>query len=127
MSTSKQVNRILALARAGEVVWWRRGGFNEESFREVEPKWHVLTGRLEHRNTPEMDPKDKTVYTALCGYRKSFNERILLEFPNVRKLAPKKDTRCRKCIRDLPEFRALQAERVREQPDAAASGETRND
>lgn len=105
MSTRNQVSKILAVARAGEVVWWRRGGFNEEPFREVEPKWHVLTSRLDDRSDPEMDPKDKPVYTALCGYKKSFNERILLEFPNVRKVAPKKDTRCRKCIKDLPDWR----------------------
>lgn len=100
----KKSNEMLALARSGVTVWWRRDGFNQEPFRGVEPKWHVLTGRLAHHNSPETHPNPSfdPLWTALCGYQKIFDERIFNDFPNLRKTAPKKDTRCRKCIAELP-------------------------
>jgi hypothetical protein len=105
---------MLALARSGAIIWWRREGFHEEPFRDNEPKWHVLTGRFTHRNDPEMLPISDPVWAALCGYRKSFDERIFEMFPRLTKRAPKKDTRCRKCAAELPahreRFAAKQAE-----------------
>ncbi|MGY4541356.1 hypothetical protein ACVWY0_001265 [Arthrobacter sp. UYNi723] len=101
-SSVKKCNAMLALARAGASIWWRREGFHTEPFREVEPKWHVLTGRFTHHNNPEMQPEDNPVWAALCGYQRPFDERIFEMFPNLRKTAPKKDIRCRKCVSELP-------------------------
>jgi hypothetical protein len=95
---------MLALAKSGTTVWWRREGFHEEPFRDNEPKWHVLTGRFTHRNNPEMLPISDPVWAALCGYRKDFDERIFEEFPRLTKRAPKVATRCRKCVSELPAY-----------------------
>lgn len=111
-SSVKGCNEMLGLAKAGATIWWRREGFHEEPFRGTEPKWHVLTGRFSHRNNPEMQPEDDPVWTALCGYRKGFDERIFEMFPSLRKTAPKKDTRCRKCIAELPAHLKQMAETV---------------
>lgn len=110
---------MLALARTGATVWWRREGFHEEPFRDTEPKWHVLTGRFTHRNDPAMKPEDNPVWAALCGYRKGFDERIFEVFPSLRKAAPKKDTRCRKCVSELPAHRAEFAAQLAEQQAAS--------
>lgn len=107
----KKINELLARARNGTTVWWRREGFRQE-FRDIEPKWHVLTGRLSHRNDPEMTPEDHPVWLALCGYKKGFNERIFEMFPSLRKTAPKKDTRCRKCVNELPAHQKALAEKA---------------
>lgn len=95
---------MLALAKSGATIWWRREGFHQVPFRGTEPKWHVLTGRITHLNDPTMGPNDDPVWTALCDYRKSFDELISLKFPNLRKTAPRTDTRCRKCVVELPEY-----------------------
>jgi hypothetical protein len=73
-SSVKKCNEMLALAKAGTTIWWRREGFHQEPFQGTEPKWHVLTGRFSHRNNPEMQPDDDPVWTALCGYRKGFDD-----------------------------------------------------
>ncbi|MET3172977.1 UNVERIFIED_ORG: hypothetical protein ABIB52_000805 [Arthrobacter sp. UYCu721] len=101
-SSVKKCNGMLALARAGATIWWRREGFHQETFQGVEPKWHVLTGRFTHHNNPKMQSDDNPVWTALCGYKKPFDERIFEMFPGLRKTAPKKDTRCRKGVSELP-------------------------
>lgn len=97
---------MLALARAGASIWWRREGFHQEPFRGVEPKWHVLTGRFTHHNKPGMQPADNPVWAALCGYERAFDERIFEVFPSLRKVAPKKTTRCLKCVEALPAHKA---------------------
>lgn len=111
-SSAKKCNQMLALAKAGTTVWWRRGGFHEEPFRDTEPKWHVLTGRFTHSSDPERLPIGDPMWAALCGYRKSFSEQIFLEFPKLTKYAPQKDSRCRKCIAELPEYKKQTADRL---------------
>lgn len=110
----KKCNKVLTLASAGVTIWWRREGFHTEPFRGIEPKWHVLTGRLTHQNDPIMIERDEPVWTGLCGYRKSFAEWVFMEFPALRKTAPKKDTRCRKCVSELPRHLA-ESQAVRDQ------------
>jgi hypothetical protein len=117
-SSVKRCNEMLALAKSGAIIWWRRGGFHEEPFRGVEPKWHVLTGRLSHHNTPEMLPLEDPVWLALCGYKKGFDERIFEVFPRLTKRAPKKDTRCRKCAAELPDHLEQLAEQSDKQVEA---------
>lgn len=122
----KKCNEMLALARSGVTIWWRREGFHQEPFRDIEPKWHVLTGRFTHHNDPEMQPEDHPVWTALCEYRKSFDERFFEVFPSLRKTAPKKDTRCQVCVTELPGHLARQtAQRETEESQAeeAPAGE----
>lgn len=111
-SSARRCNQMLALAKAGATVWWRRGGFHEEPFRDTDPKWHVLTGRLSHRNTPNMLPLQEPVWLALCGYKKSFSEQIFHTFPRLTKNAPKKVTRCLRCLDELPEYKKQVADRL---------------
>ena len=113
-SSVRKCNEMLALARTGATVWWRREGFHQEPFRDTEPKWHVLTGRFTHRNKPEMQPADNPVWAALCGYEKAFDERIFEMFPSLRKSAPKKATRCRVCVEALPAHQAQIASQLAE-------------
>jgi hypothetical protein len=108
-SSIRKCREMLALAHSGTTVWWRREGFHQEPFRGAEPKWHVLTGRFTHHNDPDMKPEDRPVWAALCGYRKDFDERMFERFPSLRKSAPKKDTRCRKCAAELPAHLAARA------------------
>lgn len=125
-SSIRRCNEMLALARAGAIIWWRRDGFHEEPFRDVEPKWHVLTGRLSHHNTPEMLPIEDPVWLALCGYKKGFDERIFEEFPRLTKRAPKKDTRCRRCAGELPAHREqIAANRLKQDEDQDPQSGTR--
>ena len=106
---------MLTMAKAGSAIWWRREGFHQEPFRDTEPKWHVLTGRFTHRNKPTMQPEDNPVWAALCGYEKEFDEHIFEVFPSLRKVAPKKDTRCLRCVEALPAHRAAMAAQLASQ------------
>lgn len=82
---------MLDVARTGASVWWRRGGFHEQAFRGVEPKWHILSGRT-------TKPAGHGEWLAKCGYTRDFSEQIMLDFPKLSKAAPKKSTRCLKCV-----------------------------
>lgn len=118
-SNARKGNEMLALARAGAVVWWRRGGFNQSEFREVEPKWHILTGRDVPGENPGKGHRTDGIWLALCGYRKTFSEQMFEEFPRLKKRAPKKDTRCRSCVAELPAYKPELAEMARKAEAAA--------
>lgn len=107
---ARKANEMFALARAGAVIWWRRDRFNQPDFREVEPKWHILTGRDIPEVNPEEGHKTDGIWLALCGYKRAFSEQMFEEFPNLKKLAPKKDTRCRTCVGELPAYKSQLAE-----------------
>ncbi|KIA73470.1 hypothetical protein ANMWB30_23970 [Arthrobacter sp. MWB30] len=113
-------NDMLKLARGGTTVWWRREEFHGE-FSGIEPKWHVLAGRYSHQNNPEMKADDPAQWVAVCGYQRAFGEVLFHAFPNLRKTAPTKARRCRKCLNDLPAYLALRAEQARQ---AAATEQT---
>lgn len=87
---AKKANDLLASARVpGTVVWWRRGGYHTEQYRDSEPKWHILSGRESRGHDG--------VWIAKCGYKHLFREQIFLDFPKMRKTPPVKSTRCTKC------------------------------
>lgn len=118
-TNARKCNEMLALARAGSVVWWRRGGFNQSEFRGVEPKWHILTGRDVPGENPAKGHRTDGIWIALCGYKKSFSEGIFEQFPKLKKRAPKKDTRCSSCVAELPAYKP-QLEKMARKAAAAA-------
>jgi hypothetical protein len=98
----KQWNERLERAREfwneGKLVWYRREQFYVAEHRHRVPKWHIFADRKANE-----DQAGNYIWTAKCGYQKSFSEVYLEEYPklNLSKKPPKVDEQCTYCLKQL--------------------------
>lgn len=105
-SQHKRLLRLRDYVAEARIVWWRRLSFGKPAFRDIEPKWHIFTGRASSAGS---DSRYDFTWFALCGYENDYTD-LLGERRQFKATAPKKADRCVKCEAALAKLKKIEAD-----------------
>jgi len=103
-SDTVKLARLIGYVAMRRPVWWSRGRFFKEPFRDVAPKHHVFAGRIRSADPSPQTRWDFT-WRGLCGYEFVRTE-IISGLGSFTVTPPKKSERCARCDKTVADIRA---------------------